>query len=171
VLTRTTAALEPVRAELLRRARADADAVLAAADADARRTIEDAETRARAILGHARAQGRADGTAQRAAELTRVRRDLRTAELAVRKQAYEHLRDEAVEAVRRLRDDPGYPELRDRLATLARELLGPDAVVTEHPAGGIIAETATRRLDLTLTTVAVRAFERAATDVERLWAA
>ncbi|MBE1494018.1 vacuolar-type H+-ATPase subunit E/Vma4 [Amycolatopsis lexingtonensis] len=169
MLTRTTTALAPVRAELLRRAETEADTVLAAAEADARRTTEDAEARARDILDHARAQGRADGASQRAAELTRVRRDLRTADLEVRRQAYEHLRDEAVEAVRRLRDAPDYPELLERLTTRARELLGPDAVVTEHPAGGIVAETATRRLDLTLATVAVRAFERVAADVERLW--
>ena len=42
--------------------------------------------------------------------------------------------------MRALRDAPGYPALRERLARLAQAAAGPGAVVSEHPDGGVVAE-------------------------------
>ena len=104
-----------------------------------------------------------------AAERARTRRPHQSDVLAAQRDAYEQLRRRATDAVHRLRDEPGYPALRERLAARAAEILGTDAVVTEDSAGGIVAEAAGRRLDLSLTAFAARAFERIEADIDGLW--
>ena len=56
-----------------------------------------------------------------------------------------------------LRDRPGYPQLRDRLAALAVRTAGPGAVVSEHPRGGVVARGATALADCSLPRLADRA--------------
>ena len=68
-----------------------------------------------------------------------------------------------------LRTDPRYPDLLDRLSERARELLGPRAVVTESPAGGIVAAWGSRRLDLSLPAVAESTLATMASEVSALW--
>lgn len=162
-------ALAPLHSELLRRAEADADRTLAEAEAEARDVVERAEREARGILDDARTAGAAEATTARAAERARTRRVHQSAILAAQRNAYEQLGSRATEAVGRLRDEPGYPALRMRLAARATDILGADAVVTEDPAGGIVAEVAGRRLDLTLTAFAARALERVEVGVDGLW--
>lgn len=68
-----------------------------------------------------------------------------------------------------LRADPAYVAWTDRLRDELRAVLGPEAVVTEHPEGGVVGETPGRRVASTLTGLADRALDALGSDVERLW--
>ena len=164
------AALHPVRTRLLQEARADARATLAAATADADTLGRDAEARAAAILARARRQGAADAATAVRAERARARRAARARELAVRRECRLELRRQVVRGVEELRDTDAYPALRARLITRVRQLLGPDARIGEAPHGGVVGETAGRRVDLSLTAYALRALDRMDAEVEELWA-
>ncbi|MGG7569307.1 hypothetical protein [Streptomyces sirii] len=166
----TAAALEPVRTELLRAARAEAGALLAGADDEAAALLDDARAAAREIVDEAHRQGEAEGTAVGCALLARARRTARTRALNVRREVYEELRLRATERVRALRQTAGYAALVDRLNERARQLLGPDAEVTEHPAGGVVAHVAGRRVDYTLDALAAHAVDRIGAEAETLWA-
>jgi hypothetical protein len=155
--SRQDAALEPVRAAMLHRAEQDAAALLAAARAAA----ETATARARQDADRAVAQAAADGAAQARpvamAELSRSRQAARSVALAkdvdVRGEVVAKIRA----AVMALRNEPGYPLLRDRLSRLAVEAAGPGAVVTEHPDGGVIAKADGVTVDCSLGRLADRA--------------
>ena len=138
-------ALASLNAELLRRAALETDRLLADANAEARDTVDRAQTEARTIIENARAAGAAQAEMAQVAERARARRAHRSEILAAQQIAYEQLRRRATDAVRVFRDQPGYAALRDRLAARAVEVLGTDAVATEDPAGGIVAEGAGRR--------------------------
>ncbi|MGW2635202.1 hypothetical protein ACWC2K_38750, partial [Streptomyces chattanoogensis] len=124
---------------------------------------------AQAIVEDARRQGEAAGTVAGRTALTRARRTARARELTVRREAYEELRLRATERVRALRHTADYASLLDRLGQRARRLLGPDAVVTEHPDGGVVAHASGRRVDCTLDALAARALDRIGTKAETLW--
>ncbi len=148
--------LDPVRDALIGAARADADALTRAACEEADRTVAAARERAAQILGGARELGERDGRAAVAVQRMGVRRQGRALVLAARRQAYEQRRAAAREAVRRLGGEDG---TRDALVRLAQRVLGPDVQVRDAPDGGIVAEHAGRRLDLSLDTVADQAVE------------
>ncbi|BBX82643.1 hypothetical protein [Mycolicibacterium aubagnense] len=162
-------ALAPLSAELLHRADAEADRILADANTEAHNVHARADRDARDIIDNARAAGAAEASLARAAEQARTRRAQHSDILAAQRSAYEQLRVRASDAVHRLRDEPEYPALRERLAARAGQILGADTVVTEDAGGGIIAQAAGRRLDLSLTAFAARAFERIETDIDGLW--
>ncbi|BFV55357.1 hypothetical protein KCMC57_up04610 [Kitasatospora sp. CMC57] len=162
-----TDALDPVRAELMRAALADADVLLTEARRDADRTLAAATREAEAILGRARQDGAADGRAAARQDLTRARGVARNAELAVRGAAYAELRRRITARLRELCEaDPAYGE---RLAARARSLLGPDARVVDHPDGGVLATAPGRVVDLGLPAVADRSLERMGAEAEVLW--
>ncbi|MER6631215.1 hypothetical protein ABT301_23855 [Streptomyces sp. NPDC000987] len=167
---RADAALAPVRDRLLRDARAEAEALLAAADADAAAALRDAEARAAEILAEARRQGAADAESVRAAARVRARRTARARELAARRECWEELGRQVVQGVEELRGTDAYPRLRERLTAYVRQALGPDAVVTEAPGGGVTGEAPGRRIDCSLAALAHRALERTGVEAERLWA-
>jgi vacuolar-type H+-ATPase subunit E/Vma4 len=161
--------LAPLRAELLRRARADADRTRREA-ADAAAVINaEAIARRDAILAAAVTRGAAEAAQLRAAHRAMVRHGIRADELAAQRAVYEELVEQVTEAVCALRHEPGYPSLHQRLADRARELLGPDAVVTDAPGGGIVASAAGRRLDYSLVGFAGRAIDRLGADIAGLW--
>lgn len=163
------AALEPVRAQLLRSAHADAQARLAAADRQAAAVLEHARETAEASLDEARRQGEADAAQARTGELTRARRRARAAQLAVRRQAYEELRRRVTDRVLGLRQADEYAALLDLLGERARGLLGPDAELAEDKDGGLVGHVPGRRADLTLRTLAERALDRLGGEAETLW--
>lgn len=164
-----TTALAPLRTELLRRAHADADRIRRDAEATVAKTLAAAEAQRDQILAAAAIRGKADAAEIQSAWRARVRHSLRAEELAAHRAVYEELAARVTEAVCELRHDPGYQRLRQRLAGRARELLGPDAVVTEAPGGGIVAHGPGRRLDYSLAGFAARAVERLGADVAGLW--
>ncbi|MFE9773703.1 hypothetical protein ACFYOV_18945 [Streptomyces sp. NPDC005931] len=169
VADRAAEALAPVRAEVLRAARADAEQILARAAAEDAARLERARTEARTILGEARRLGEADGVAAARGLLVAARREARARALTVRREAYEDLRRTAAERVGQLRDTAEGALLRERLEERARALLGPGAEVSGHPDGGVVARAPGRRVDFSLTTLAERALDRMGAEVRHLW--
>lgn len=162
-------ALDPVRGELLRAARADADALLAEARQQAATVVDTARDQARDVVEEARRRGEEDGAAAGEAALVQARRAARAQELAARGEAWAELHRRVADAVRGLRRSPGYPALRTALEERARRLLGPGATVEEHPAGGVIGRTPGRLVDLGLDALALRAVDRLGPRAETLW--
>jgi vacuolar-type H+-ATPase subunit E/Vma4 len=148
--------LEPVRAALLARARADAAAVDVAASRAAARTLADAQKEVARITAGARESGEREARAALAADRMRVRRQARGTVLAAQREGYEQLRTAARAALRLWGTEAA---AREALVRKAREVLGPDAVLRDAPGGGILAEHAGRRLDLSLDALADRALE------------
>ncbi|GGY88848.1 hypothetical protein GCM10010300_36190 [Streptomyces olivaceoviridis] len=160
-------ALSPVRAALLRAARASADAVRDRAQADAEETLRSARATAEAVLARARDLGRADGAAEAARERVRAAQDAWAAELAARAEVYAALRTAVHAGVRRrFTEDASVGSLS---AEAARKLLGPQARVTAAPAGGVTAEVPGRRVDLSADALADRALDRLGVRAETLW--
>jgi hypothetical protein len=142
---------------------------VAAAEIEAEAIRRDASQQAEAVRHEARVQGEADGQGVLVAERARARRRARATVLAAQGEAYTKLRDRARLAVAALREDPGYPALRDRLTAEATEMVGADASVTESPEGGVVAEAPGRRAALTLTALADRVLDLPGLDLEALW--
>ncbi|MDX3633414.1 MULTISPECIES: V-type ATP synthase subunit E family protein [Streptomyces] len=165
----TDDALAPVRAELLRAAHADAEAVGARAEREATALIDKARHKAREILDDARRQGEADGAASARDIRVHARREARSRQLSVRRQMHEELRERATERVRAVHRSADYAWIRGLLEQRARRVLGPDAEVTEDPRGGVVARAPGRRVDCTLDALAARALNRMSAEVTSLW--
>ncbi|WP_149179703.1 hypothetical protein [Streptomyces sp. TRM49041] len=166
---RTTDVLAPVRAELVRAARTDAEALLARTEAEAAAVLDRARADARTTLDEARRQGEADGSAAARDRLVRARREARSRTLAARRESYEELRRQAAEQVGALCRGDGHASLRARLEHRARVLLGPDSEVTALPEGGVEARAPGRRVDLSPAALADRALDRMGAEVRSLW--
>jgi vacuolar-type H+-ATPase subunit H len=162
-------ALLPVREALLARAEAEAQRLLAKVDAEADAIIARAQVEADTIRAEARAQGEADAAEVLVGQRARARRQARAVVLAAQRETYDELRSRVVRDLPALRADPAYAAWRDRRGQDVRAVLGPDAVVTEHPEGGVIGEVAGRRVAYTLTGLADRALDALGSEVEGLW--
>jgi vacuolar-type H+-ATPase subunit E/Vma4 len=83
----------------------------------------------------------------------------------------EEVRARAREAAVRLREDPRYPELLERLKRIAIAQLGNEAELEVDPSGvgGVIAHAGSVRVDYTLPALAERALEALDGELERLW--
>jgi len=164
------AALAPVRAAVLRRAREEAAAITA----EARRQTEDALARARSDaagqLDSAREAGRAQAAPLAAALRSQGRREARAAVLNAQREAYEELRAQVRAAVASLRGGPEYDRLLTRLREDAVRAAGSGATVTEAPGGGIIARAAGIVVDCSLSRLADAAVDALGGRVTRLWA-
>lgn len=160
--------LDPVRAELLRAARAAADATLARARADAADTLLAASTSAETVLAQARRLGEADGAKEADRERVRAAQEAWETELAVRAEVYAVLRAEIRAGVRRALAREG-AVARAHLAHLARAALGAEAEVTTAAQGGVTAETPGRRVDLSADALADGALDRLGVRAETLW--
>ncbi len=161
--------LRPTRDELLAAARQTAAAVLAAADQDAQARRTKAEREAAHRLTAAREQGAHD--AGTALERTRKQGERRARQvlLAAQREVYEELRCRVLERAQELRNEPGYPGLIAALTSLAKARLGEQAIVVEHPTGGIIADGKGRHIDLSLNALAERALAACPAQVGSLW--
>ncbi|MFZ5869268.1 MAG: V-type ATP synthase subunit E family protein [Actinomycetota bacterium] len=168
--TRTADPLAPVRAALVDRAREDAANEVERARQEAREILARARREADAIRAEARAQGEVDAEALLVAARLRARRHARAVVLRARRDVYDEARRQVRQRVSELRDQPAYRLLLDSLEARAREVLGADALVTEPPEGGVVAESHGRRFVCTLTELADRALARTA-DMEGLWSA
>jgi vacuolar-type H+-ATPase subunit E/Vma4 len=166
---RVMPALEPVRAELLRRAGADAQQMVADAEGEATRILKRAHDTARRVIEQARAAGESAAAAVVAEQGTALRRGLRRELLTTQDNAYQQWRRLGRQAVLRLRDEPGHSQRRDMLRKTAYAVLGADARVSDAPDGGVVAELDHRRLDLSLSAIAERALDRIAPEVDGLW--
>jgi len=160
-------ALAPVQAALLATARHDADQRVASAHARAAELLAAARERAEGIISAARDAGIADAERVFATEQARSRRAARARTLQARRQAYEQLRLRSREAVLRIRDEPGYAAVRATLTAVGIRLLGPDAEIVEADGGGVIARSAGRRVNLSLTAFADRAVDAVAAGLDQ----
>lgn len=142
--------LAPVIAALRQRAHHDSDRILGQAREQARERLTAANGEAERIRGGARDRGASDAAAVMAAEAARGRRRGRELILRHRRQLYEQLRRSCHEAVAQLPQEPELSGLTQALAELARRELGPGAVVTPLPDGGVVAAVPGRRLELSL---------------------
>lgn len=164
--TPTTAALEPLRQALLRRAEAAADAMRAAAEREASVAIDAAQQQAAAALARARADGEADAAQRQAEDRARARHEARRVVLAAQRAVYEELRAQARAAVRELLADP---DAQQQLVALVRARLGPDAQVQPHPSGGVVGALPDgRRVDASVDALVEQAL--AGLDLAPLWA-
>lgn len=152
------------------RARADAERLFAEVDTDADALIARARVEADTVLAQARAQGETDAEALLVAERAQARRQARSVVLAAQRDTYDELRSGVLAALPALRADPAYAAWCGRLRESVRAVLGPDAVVTEHPDGGVLGEVAGRRAAFTLVGLADQAIDALGPDVEGLWA-
>jgi hypothetical protein len=138
-----------VRDALLRLARADADATLARADQEDVEVLGAADAQARDLLDRARAQAAEDAAALLRSERSRMLQQERSVELRARRATYDALVAAATAAARdELAEDPA---VAAALAERARATLGPQAVLTRTPDGGLAAEADGRTLLLPLT--------------------
>lgn len=151
------AALEPVRAELSRRAADQAERTLAQASDAARELVARARGEADALVGQARAQGAAQARPVAAAELNRSRRAARSVALGAQLSVHEELAGRIRAAVLGLRDESGYAKLRDRLVVVASRAAGPGAVISDHADGGVVARAGAVVVDCSLPRLADRA--------------
>jgi len=164
------AALAPVRAALLRRAREQAAGITA----QARRQAEDALARARSDaagqLASAREAGQAQAVPLAAALRSQGRRGARAAVLNAQREAYEELRARVRASVASLPGRPEYGLLLTRLRRDAARAAGPGATVTEAPGGGIIARGPGIVVDCSLGRLADAAVDALGGQVTGLWA-
>lgn len=162
-------ALAPVRAQLLRRAERDADAMLDAARADAADRVASARIQANAIIEEACAEGTALAAAEARARRSSARRRERAVELATENEVYKAVCDGIEQRVSMMLHGPGYPAVRAALEAHARELLGPNADLVQDPNGGVLATAPGLRVDLTLRAIVARTVDALGQEVTRLW--
>ncbi|MFJ7199139.1 MULTISPECIES: hypothetical protein [unclassified Streptomyces] len=160
-------ALDPVRAELLRAARASADAVGDRARADAAETLRAAHVTAEEFLARARDLGTAQGLADAERERVRAVQDAWATELMARAEVYMELTCAVREGVHQALAEGAAPQAQ--LAEAALALLGTGARVTAAEGGGVTAEVPGRRVDLSADALADRALNRLGARAEALW--
>lgn len=148
------ATLGPVRQALRASAEKQASGIRDDAGRQAAALLDAARAEAAGILAAAAAAGAAAARSEAALRSARVRRQAHELVLAQRSSLRLELHRRVREAVTGLRSDPRYAELVARLTEQCRELLGPDASVSESPEGGVVAEAGSRRLDLSLPVLA-----------------
>ena len=163
------AALDPVRRALTQEAETAAAQADAAARSQASEIMARAQAEADAIRGTARREGAEAARAEAVAASARARREARGTVLAEQEHLRSLLREQVLEQVREVRRDPRYPQILRRLTAQADRLLGPMASVTESPKGGVVGTAGSKRLDMSLPTLAEQAFEQHAGEVRRLW--
>ena len=156
LLSEQQAALEPVRAAMQRHAAAEAESITATARHDAAALLAGARQEGESAQARAREDGMALAAPLAAAERSRGRRAARAILLAARRGLQDETESRIRAAILSLPDQPGYGELRDRLAALARAVAGPGAVVSEHPRGGVIARAPGVLVDCSLPRLAER---------------
>jgi hypothetical protein len=157
------AALEPLRAEILRRANGAAAERMQQAAAEDAATMAQAEHEAALIVEQARQDGIAEAAALVAARRARSQRQARQVVLRARAEAWKELRQRSMAAVAVLSSEPAYRELRSRLADYVRAQLGTEAVLSDAPTGGVIGTVPGRRLDCSFATLVEQGLaERAA---------
>ena len=162
------AALEPLCAELLRRATEQGRQIVDLARDEAAARITRAASAADAAVAQAEADGAAQASPVAAAELGRSRQAARSAALSAATRTHDELAARIRAAVVGLRDGPGYAELRDRLATAAARAAGPAAEITDHPDGGVVARARGVVVDCSLPRLADRVADELAPRIARL---
>jgi vacuolar-type H+-ATPase subunit E/Vma4 len=163
------AALAPVRESLLAAAGGIAADIRADAHEQVQALLDAATSEADSIRADAIANGEAAARSEAALRSARARREASEVVLARRNALRLELQRQVHESALALRTDPRYPVLLARLKEHGRALLGADATITEGPDGGVIAEAGSRRLNLSLPTLASETLESMMAEVSPLW--
>jgi hypothetical protein len=163
--SRQAAALEPVRAALLSQASQQAAMTVSLATDTAAALLARARQDADDAVAIAAADGAAEAKLVATAVLTRARRNARSVSLRADAATRQYLVRRIRSAVLALRDQADYPLLRDRLIELAGNVAGPDAVVTEHADGGVIARVPGIVVDCSLGRLADQAIANLETQI------
>ena len=163
--------LDPLRAAFLAQATADADRILAQAAQEARGRVAAAGREAAAIVARARREGEAEAEREAARARTAAERNGRSLALEARREVCDAFREQARAAAQRLRDDPAYPALLDRLERAARAQLGDGAEVERDAAGvgGVRARRGGRAVDYSLAALVDRCVDALGPHIEELW--
>lgn len=148
------AALAPVRTALRSAAEQRAAELRDDASRHAGAMLDGARAEAAAILAAATKDGEDAARSEAALRSSRARRQAHELVLAQRSFLRLELHRRVREVAAGLASDPRYPELLTRLTEQCRQLLGPEAGVSESPEGGVLAEAGPRRLDLSLPVLA-----------------
>lgn len=148
------AALAPVREALRAAAEKQAADFRDNSGRQAAALLDAARAEAAAILAAASQEGEAAARSETTLRSARARRQAHELVLAQRNALRTELHRQVRQAAVGLQTDPRYPDLMARLKEQCRELLGPDASVTESPDGGVVAEAGSRRLGLSLPVLA-----------------
>jgi hypothetical protein len=163
------AALELLKAELFRRANGAAAERIQQAAAEDAATLAQAEHEAALLVDQARQEGIAEAAALVAAERARTRRHAREVVLRARDEAWEELCQRSMAAVAALSAEPGYREVRSRLADYVRAQLGTEAVISDAPTGGVIGTVPGRRLDCSFATLVEQGLAERAVQLDMPW--
>lgn len=123
--------VEPARDALLADARERARQLLEQAEEQARELIAQAQRDAEELIARAREEGFAAGRAQAAHDAGRERALARWEVLAAQRAVYDDTCRRSRTEVMAVRDEPGYPELLERLAAAASRELGHEHLVGE----------------------------------------
>jgi len=166
---RSAAALDPVREALRADARTRAEHLRLSTQGEADAVREAAQREADAILAEAVADGERTARSAAAQRSARVRREAHETVLAQQSAIRAELQRQVAESAAALRTDPRHADLMARLTERSRAVLGPDAVVSPSPLGGVVARSGTRHLDLSLPTLAAQTLESMAPEVSALW--
>jgi vacuolar-type H+-ATPase subunit E/Vma4 len=159
--------LAPVRDALQAAALRDVARLLAAAGDHAVAIENNARVRAAEIRSRARDAGAAATLAALEVERARVRRRGRARVLRAQMEAYAELRTQIRAAVSTMRDTGEYPVLRAGMVAAATRWLGPDAEIIDADGGGIRAQLGSRRMDLSLVSLADRAADAVAAALDQ----
>jgi len=163
--------LEPLQRSLLDSVRAEVQEQERLEAAAATEQLREARARADAMA----AEGRLEGERAAMRETARIHaaavRTVRESRLRAQRALVDELCSRVRDAVLELRDAPGYEQLLDRLAKMARDQLGPDAELERDPpgVGGVLARAGSRSVDYTLATLATRMIEGLGESLEALW--
>lgn len=164
--------VEPARDALLADARERARQLLEQAEAEAHELIAQAQRDAEELIARAREEGFAAGRTQAAHDAAHERALARWEVLAAQRAVYDDTCRRARTEVMAVRDEPGYPDLLERLAAAARRELGDDAELVIDPPGlgGVRARAGSRRVDYTLPALADRCVRDLGPALAQLWA-
>jgi vacuolar-type H+-ATPase subunit E/Vma4 len=166
----TLVALAPVREALLASAHADAERQLATAEGLANQLVARAQEDARLRVEEARRQGAADAADAARLAAAHTRREARGIVLGAQRAAYEQLLEACREGVRSLLSEPDWPRLQAAMGDVARASVGEGAVLTKT-ADGVVASSGSRRVELTLGSLAPTIADRLVDEGPLPWGA
>jgi len=164
--------LEPVRRALLDDAAAEAEGLVDAAIREVEASIAEVQQQCDQEVSEIEQRSARAARASLDQRISIARAEAHRAVLGARSRAHDRLVEAARAAAIELRQDPRYPALLDHFEAVAREQLGDEAVIERDPdpAGGIVAELGSRRVDYSLPQLADRALDVLADEVARSWA-
>ncbi|CAN5290992.1 hypothetical protein BH11ACT4_BH11ACT4_18130 [soil metagenome] len=163
------AALAPLRTYLSATAQAAATLSHTSADGQAATILADAATTSESIRAAAAAEGEAAANSAAALVSARARRQAHETVLRSQNDIRLDLKTRATTAAQALTADPRYPALVAHLTARAHALLGPEALISTSPAGGVIAVAGSRRIDLSLAALAERTLDSLTEENRSLW--